>query len=109
MRIQLADPVRIVVARFLCPFCRRGHSSKPRATVHIGRCWYNPANGACKTCAHQPTCECEPAVGYRCPCSTGTCNAGVELRTPDGSWRVEALCPLWAPAVDPNTTSEVTT
>lgn len=97
----LAEPIPVRVTRYRCPFCRRGHSTKARAVDHIGRCWHNPAVRACKTCAHNELCECEPEVGYCCgTCATGLCAAGVQLRDPDGSWQVEMPCPKWAPKAD---------
>lgn len=50
-------PVEQKVTRYLCPFCRRGHSQKRAAAEHIERCWCNPEVRACKGCVHyDPPC-----------------------------------------------------
>jgi hypothetical protein len=49
---EVAEPIRRVVVRWQCPFCPRSRSSKKAITEHIGRCWLNPANKGCKTCAN---------------------------------------------------------
>lgn len=48
----MTEPIPVMVRRFRCPFCPRGHASKARAVEHIGRCWSNPAARGCKTCRH---------------------------------------------------------
>jgi hypothetical protein len=91
-----AEPEVITVRRFRCPFCRRSHSSKTRAVLHIGRCWYNPAVRCCKTCANFVPDQSEP--GYVAP---EYCDAGVDI---SGDVTTEDApspgpitgCPLWA-------------
>jgi hypothetical protein len=80
-----AEPLveRIVVARFRCPHCRRSWSSKQAASVHVERCWHNPAARSCKTCAnYEPAgdgSQCVP--GRRCSCNihNEACAAGIGL------------------------------
>lgn len=50
--VLLPGPVPMTVTRWKCPHCNRGHSSRPAALAHIGRCWRNPALRGCKTCAN---------------------------------------------------------
>lgn len=58
------EPVRAVVVRWRCPFCSRSHSDRPRTRRHMERCWLNPANRSCKTCAFFSIDYDEPDVGY---------------------------------------------
>ena len=48
----MSAPIAIKVTRFVCPYCRRGHSARSVCAGHIGRCFRNPANKACKTCVY---------------------------------------------------------
>lgn len=43
-------PIPVMVRRFECPWCKRRRSSKAAMVAHIGACWLDPANRACKTC-----------------------------------------------------------
>lgn len=36
--------------RFRCPTCRKSWAKRSAAEKH--RCWHDPANRACRTCAH---------------------------------------------------------
>lgn len=77
----MSEPIALKVTRWQCPHCRRARSSKKAATVHIGRCWNNPAVRACRTCANYNVVEtgdwCFP--GRPCNCNEGyiECRAGV--------------------------------
>lgn len=50
--VLIPGPVPLVVTRWKCPHCNRGHSSRAAAFAHIGRCWRNPALRGCKSCKH---------------------------------------------------------
>lgn len=84
-----AEPIPTTVKRWKCPSCNRHHSSKRAAVEHIARCWYDPANRACKTCEHRIEPYYEPEVGIN---DEEGCDKGVED---------EALpvtnCPMWEP------------
>lgn len=40
------------MTRYVCPCCSRGSAKRAAAVAHLGRCWLNPENRACKTCRH---------------------------------------------------------
>ncbi|MER7815613.1 hypothetical protein [Streptomyces sp. NPDC096153] len=66
-------PIPVVVTRFKCRHCGRTHAKRPAAVDHIGRCWRNPGNRGCKTCAHfqeaqTSSHQCIP--GYDCGCDS---------------------------------------
>lgn len=91
----MSGPEPITVKRWRCPFCRRSRSSRKATAEHIGRCWLNPANRTCKTCANY-----EYAAGggcdglgphFGCNDSSEECTAGVDLPA-DGP---VTGCPLW--------------
>jgi hypothetical protein len=48
----VALPIPVVVTRHQCPFCGITRAKRPAMVAHIGRCWWNPAARACKTCLH---------------------------------------------------------
>lgn len=102
-----AEPVLVIVRRWLCPFCRRGRSSKRATTAHVGRCWLNPAVRSCKTCASfdegGDACGCEPGCNWGSPSGPipPSCGAGIELATVPMTG-----CPLWT-AVAGDTESAV--
>lgn len=62
--VVVAEPVRSVVVRWRCPFCGRSHSDRPRTRTHMARCWQNPDNRSCKTCAFFEFDYDEPDVGW---------------------------------------------
>ena len=89
MTVASADPITIRVIRHVCPFCSRGRSKRAATVVHIGRCWLNPGNRTCKTCAHFMPAESEPEVGYHVP---EDCAAGLTL-----TGAVVTGCERWEP------------
>lgn len=44
------EPVKVQVTRWKCPTCVRSYANRKDAQAHGRRCWYDPANRACKTC-----------------------------------------------------------
>lgn len=48
----MTEPIAKTVTRWKCPHCPRSWASKRTGREHIARCWFNPANRACKTCTH---------------------------------------------------------
>lgn len=82
-------PLTVRTTRYHCPSCGRGHSKKPAAVAHMGRCWKDPDNRACKTCDHYVPPEYEPETGIYADeyCgSDGDISAGLV-----------ANCPYWEP------------
>ena len=72
------EPIARRVTRYLCPFCRRGRSSRSAAERHIARCYGNPAARSCKTCAlWEPSEKSDPLFNY--PGCPESCGAGVPL------------------------------
>jgi hypothetical protein len=62
------EPIPVRVIRYGCPSCGRRASSRSRAGEHMARCWWDPANRACKTCAHfrpeEDACGCVPSCNW---------------------------------------------
>jgi hypothetical protein len=87
-------PEPVMVKRWRCPFCRRTHSSRARAALHIARCWLNPAARACKTCQHY---EYEPDGEPCFPSRSCDCNQGYERcgRGFDLGGTIRSSCALW--------------
>jgi hypothetical protein len=48
----MTDPEKVQVTRWRCTHCRRSWATRRDADNHAARCWYDPANRACKTCEH---------------------------------------------------------
>ncbi len=95
----MTAPIAITVKRFKCPHCPRSRAKKSATVAHIGRCWDNPANRACRTCANFEPAEAGGCVGDRqcnCPDTPQDCAAGVEL--PDFGGDMVTGCPLWKAA-----------
>lgn len=96
-----AEPVVVMVKRYKCPFCPRGHSTRKRAIAHIARCWLNPAVRGCKTCAHYSYYRggepCFPGRYCDCNESIEECERGCSLAS-----GLRTNCPLWALRKDPN-------
>lgn len=96
----MSEPIVITVKRHVCPHCRTGRSKRAVAVAHIARCWHNPANRTCKSCANYETSPdygpCFPGENCRCGAPDHWCNAEVEL--PDFG-ELEGFpivgCPLW--------------
>ncbi len=92
----MTAPIAITVTRHKCPHCPRSRAKKAAIVEHIGRCWNNPDNRACRTCANF-----EPAVAggcygdpqCNCPDSPQNCTAGVDL--PDFGGDMVTGCPMW--------------
>lgn len=90
---------RVVVSRFRCPWCRCTWAKKPSAQAHIERCWFRPANQACKTCVHyepgyNEPCEARPG----CHCQSLPEGCYLDLLPLDSNERVISLrahCPSW--------------
>lgn len=75
----MTEPIAFTVTRFRCPTCSRTASSKARTREHMARCWFNPANHGCKTCAH-----------FGGDMEGGDhCAVGVDLRRFDETWEGE--------------------
>lgn len=96
------EPLAVFRKRYTCPFpgCRFQRSTEKPVAGHIVRCWRNPANRTCKSCAnYEKTPDygpCFPGENCRCGAPDHSCNAGVEL--PDFG-ELEGFpvvaCPLW--------------
>lgn len=84
-------PLAFTVTRYRCPCCPRTGSSRQRMAAHIGRCWHNPANRACKTCAHYLPAEGGSPEGPPHPpsCLTGIDISDDQVRTDCAAWRLE--------------------
>lgn len=87
--------VRTVVTRWKCPHCPTSRARRAAAEAHIDRCWHNPANRGCRSCAHFVRAD-----GESCDCRSDCtlsdswpdhCALGREL--PDE--RPITGCPLW--------------
>jgi hypothetical protein len=85
--------------RYRCPYCPRTASSRTRIVDHLTRCWLNPDNRTCKTCAQFVPDASEWEVGLVAP---EYCAADVDLSDPDrpGANRVVSACPFWAARVN---------
>lgn len=91
------EPKAIRVWRFVCPGCKRSASRREVIADHLTRCWKNPDNRACPTCAHFDRGRCCRGASDECGCGgqdTWACAAGVPLST--GSPVVG--CELWVSA-----------
>jgi hypothetical protein len=90
-------PVPLTVVRWQCPHCRRTSSKKATTQAHIGRCWHNPGNRGCKTCAYfEPAgggAECEP--GRPCRCNDYPESCAVEAASAENI--PTTGCPAWQP------------
>jgi hypothetical protein len=93
-------PIAVKVTRYACPFCARSRAKKTATEAHIGRCWFNPENRTCKTCAHFEDAEtyepCYPGRPCSCQHAPPRCNADVDL--PEWERTPVAGCPLWQSA-----------
>jgi hypothetical protein len=93
------EPIRYTSVRYRCPFCTRNRSRKQTIADHAERCWSNPANRTCRTCAHfEPShdaCECKPGCnwGNNGQPNPDSCGEGLDL--PDNAPNVQ--CPSWEP------------
>lgn len=45
------------ITKYQCDHCKREYVNKDRAERHEDKCYYDPANHACVTCAHLLACE----------------------------------------------------
>lgn len=96
-------PIPVRVTRYRCPSCNHRTSKKALTREHMRRCWWDPANRGCKTCANfEPNDCCGMADAYGCftpMCPTGdSCAAGIDMAaeaTGPGSLAVH--CPSWLP------------
>lgn len=90
------DPIPVRVTRYRCPHCARSHSARRRAVEHIGRCWFDPDNRTCKTCANYEPPESGGCFGdpqCNCPDTPQNCTAGVDL--PDFGGEMVTGCEKW--------------
>jgi endogenous inhibitor of DNA gyrase (YacG/DUF329 family) len=92
----MTTAIRLKVVRYQCPHCRRTHSKKQAAELHIARCWYNPAARACKTCVHftpeDPDGPYPEHPGWREQCEQGRkLLSGLHTECP--MWEAPAPCP----------------
>lgn len=95
-----AEPIKTTVVRYKCPHCNRHHARKAGAIAHIGRCWSNPDNKTCRTCASfvpavYDSCGIDTGIGI-CTCGSAPeqCDLGIEL--PENAPVVN--CPQWQDA-----------
>lgn len=92
----MSEPIPIRVTRYKCPHCARSHSKKAACVGHIGRCWHNPENQSCATCAHwQAPGDGEQCIpGDNCSCNRypQACGAGEDLAPEE---RPRLRCPKW--------------
>lgn len=62
------EPIRYTSVRYRCPFCTRNRSRKKTIADHAERCWHNPTNRTCRTCAHfvdgHDACGCEAGCNW---------------------------------------------
>jgi hypothetical protein len=81
----MTDPIPTTVKRWKCPFCNRHESRKSNAIAHIARCWSNPDNKTCRTCAFFvpavfDSCGIDTGVGIcTCGSSPEQCDLGIDL------------------------------
>jgi hypothetical protein len=76
MPTDQTGPIAVQVIRYRCPHCPRSGSSKARVVAHMAKCWRDPVNRGCKTCANfsyydPPDCDGPESPEY--------CLAGVAL------------------------------
>jgi hypothetical protein len=84
------------VTRYGCPCCPRTHATRRDALAHVGRCWVNPDNRGCKTCAHfEERMPGEIDTGY--PGEEEACALGVSLAGQDAY----EFCPAHTDPVNP--------
>ena len=83
----------VTVTRHQCPHCRRTWAKRAAAERHVARCWRNPENRSCKTCAHLMPAEEGPYPEH--PGWPEECSKGREL--PDESGVPLTGCSLWGP------------
>ena len=81
---SMPEPVKVLVVRYDCPFCGAGFRSSKKSNVveHMPRCWSDPENKTCRTCAFHV----RPSSG-----DADYCRQDVDL--PDRAPVV--ACPLW--------------
>jgi hypothetical protein len=100
---MLREPIPVRVIRYGCPSCGRRASSKSRAREHMARCWLDPANRGCKTCANfnpaEDACGCEPGCNWG---NSGEsvrehCGKGVDLSGDPAEVKPGPIvhCPEW--------------
>lgn len=92
-------PIPVMVKRYQCPHCALRRANRTAAVEHIGRCWKNPDNRTCLTCAnYESVPDGEPCFpGRYCNCNEGyqRCRADVDL--PVGPEFPVTDCALWRP------------
>lgn len=77
---EVLIPIPVQTTRYLCPYCRRGRSTRRATVLHMPKCWLNPDRRGCKTCAlFQPGRWPDKPEGV--PVSAqGRCAVGFNLR-----------------------------
>lgn len=92
----MSDPIPLKVTRWKCPHCNHTRAHKKTSVEHIARCWHNPENQTCATCANwQPPgngARCFPERDCDCDVYPQDCGAG-EVLDPDETPRMH--CPKW--------------
>ena len=92
----MSEPIPVMVRRYMCPHCSRGHSKKAAAVAHIARCWLNQENRTCKTCVHFDPgyvgMPCFPGRWCDCNDKPDECHAGIDL---SGKELPVTHCPRW--------------
>lgn len=85
----VAEPLVREVKRYVCPFCRRGHSTRRNAQHHIDGCWRNPVTRSCLTCALFRPGDWS---------ALNTCGAGLDFPSHpyrEGDKTLATNCPKW--------------
>lgn len=88
----------VVVTRWKCPHCTFSRSKVAATEAHIDRCWHNPNNRGCRSCAHferagGDSCDCDSNCMWGATSWPDHCTQGREL--PDQ--RPIIGCPVWEP------------
>jgi hypothetical protein len=96
----MAEPVAFTVTRYRCPHCQRFTASRKRVVAeHIARCWHDPAQRTCKTCAHHAQAHTSAPAEWCFPGAACTCNDMDEhCEHPDGPDEFVSVtvgCPFW--------------
>ena len=92
----MSEPSRFETVRWQCPHCRRTWAHWKAADDHVGHCWRNPDNRACRTCRfHQQADQgwMERPVKEACLAPEppeGGCFPDPEQRT-----NLRMRCPAW--------------
>lgn len=95
--LDVGEPQAVRVTRWRCPHCRRSHSSRSAARLHMGRCWYNRAVRSCKTCRWFV-----PELTDSDGDPTGDAPPRCRMRVDIADGQVRTGCPSWAAWTTPS-------